>query len=91
MDLPGTFTVRLRASSGRTMEMGAYYLTSFLYEYSRALLERAIAGDYQFLDWFNSAGRLFYSESCGGEYGAFKDHAQGELLLSVYGDSYDNR
>jgi benzoyl-CoA reductase/2-hydroxyglutaryl-CoA dehydratase subunit BcrC/BadD/HgdB len=32
------------------MEMGTYYLTSFLCEYSRALLERAIEGGYQFLD-----------------------------------------
>ncbi len=50
MDLPGLFTVRLRAPRTGSMEMGTYYLTSFLCEYSRALLERAIEGGYQFLD-----------------------------------------
>lgn len=50
MDLPGTFTVRLRAPRTGSMEMGTYYLTSFLCEYSRALLERAIEGGYNFLD-----------------------------------------
>ena len=50
LDLPGTFTVRLRAPRTGSMEMGTYYLTSFLCEYSRAILERAIEGGYQFLD-----------------------------------------
>lgn len=50
LELPGTFTVRLRAPRTGSMEMGTYYLTSFLCEYSRALLERAIEGGYQFLD-----------------------------------------
>lgn len=50
LDLPGTFTVRLRAPRTGSMEMGTYYLTSFLCEYSRALLERAIEGGYQFVD-----------------------------------------
>lgn len=50
LDLPGTFTVRLRAPRTGSMEMGTYYLTSFLCEYSRALLERAMEGGYQFLD-----------------------------------------
>lgn len=50
MELPGAFTVRLRAPRTGSMEMGTYYLTSFLCEYSRALLERAIEGGYQFLD-----------------------------------------
>lgn len=50
MDLPGTFTVRMRAPRTGSMEMGTYYMTSFLCEYSRALLERAIEGGYNFLD-----------------------------------------
>lgn len=50
LNLPGAFTVRLRAPRTGSMEMGTYYLTSFLCEYSRALLERAIEGGYQFLD-----------------------------------------
>jgi len=32
------------------MEMATYYMTSFLCEYSRALLERAIEGGYNFVD-----------------------------------------
>ena len=32
------------------MEMGTYYMTSFLCEYSRALLERAIEGGFNFAD-----------------------------------------
>lgn len=50
LNLPGTFTVRLRAPRTGSMEMATYYLTSFLCEYTRALLERAIEGGYQFLD-----------------------------------------
>lgn len=50
LELPGVFTVRLRAPRTGSMDMGTYYMTSFLCEYSRALLERAIEGGYQFLD-----------------------------------------
>lgn len=50
MDLPGLFTVRLRAPRTGSMEMGTYYMTSLLCEYSRALLERALEGGYSFLD-----------------------------------------
>ena len=50
MDLPGTFTVRLRAPHTASMEMGTHYLTSMLCDFSRALLERAIEGGYNFLD-----------------------------------------
>lgn len=50
LNLPGAFSVRLRAPRTGSMEMGAYYLTSFLCEYSRALLERAIEGGFNFAD-----------------------------------------
>ncbi len=49
MDLDGTFTVRLRAPRSGSLDISTYYLTSFLCEYSRALLERAIEGGYRFL------------------------------------------
>ena len=42
MDLPGTFTVRLRAPRSGSFDMATYYMTSFLCEFSRAILERAI-------------------------------------------------
>lgn len=50
LNLDGTFSVRLRAPRTGSMEMGTYYLTSFLCEYSRALLERAIEGGFNFAD-----------------------------------------
>ncbi len=50
VNLKGTFSVRLRAPRTGSMEVGTYYLTSFLCEYVRALLERAVEGGYNFLD-----------------------------------------
>ena len=50
LNLAGTFSIRLRAPRTGSMEMATYYLTSFLCEYSRALLERAIEGGFKFAD-----------------------------------------
>ena len=50
LNLPGVFSVRLRAPRTGSIEMATYYMTSFLCEYSRALLERAIEGGYNFVD-----------------------------------------
>ena len=50
LNLPGTFSVRLRAPRTGSMEVATYYLTSFLCEYSRALLERAVEGGFNFAD-----------------------------------------
>ena len=50
LNLAGTFSIRLRAPRTGSMEMAPYYLTSFLCEYSRALLERAIEGGFKFAD-----------------------------------------
>lgn len=50
LNLPGTFSVRLRAPRTGSIEMASYYMTSFLCEYTRALLERAMEGGYQFTD-----------------------------------------
>ena len=50
LNLEGLFSSRLRAPRTSSMEMATYYLTSFLCEYSRALLERAIEGGYNFAD-----------------------------------------
>ncbi len=50
LNLDGCFSVRLRAPRTGSMEMGTYYLTSFLCEYTRALLERAIEGGFNFAD-----------------------------------------
>lgn len=50
LNLPGSFSVRLRAPRTGSIEMATYYLTSFLCEYTRALLERAMEGGYNFAD-----------------------------------------
>ena len=50
LNLPGAFSTRLRAPRTGSMEMATYYMTSFLCEFSRALLERAIEGGYNFAD-----------------------------------------
>ena len=50
LNLPGAFSTRLRAPRTGSMEVATYYLTSFLCEYSRALLERAMEGGYNFAD-----------------------------------------
>ena len=50
LNLPGTFSVRLRAPRTGSIEMATYYTTSFLCEYTRALLERAIEGGFNFTD-----------------------------------------
>lgn len=50
INLGNVFGVRMRAPKTGSLEMGTYYMTSFLCEFSRALLERALEGGYQFLD-----------------------------------------
>lgn len=50
LNLPGCFSVRLRAPRTASMEMGTYYMSSILCEGCRAILERAIEGGYEFLD-----------------------------------------
>lgn len=50
LNLPGCFSVRLRAPRTGSIEMGTYYMTSLLCECCRALLERAIEGGYEFLN-----------------------------------------
>ena len=50
LNLGNSFSVRLRAPHTGSMDISTYYMTSFLCEYSRALLERAIEGGYNFAD-----------------------------------------
>ena len=50
MNLEGIFSTRLRAPNTGSMDISTYYMTSFLCEYSRALLERAIEGGFNFAD-----------------------------------------
>lgn len=50
LNLPGCFSVRMRAPRTGSMEMGTYYMTSLTCEYCRALLERGLEGGFRFLD-----------------------------------------
>jgi len=49
-NLDGAFSVRLRAPRTGSLDMSTYYMTSFLCEYTRALLERAMEGGFNFAD-----------------------------------------
>jgi benzoyl-CoA reductase/2-hydroxyglutaryl-CoA dehydratase subunit BcrC/BadD/HgdB len=50
VNLPGCFSVRLHAPNTGTMDIATYYMTNLLCEPSRALLERAIEGGFNFSD-----------------------------------------
>ena len=50
LNLGSAFSVRLRAPRTNSMEMATYYMTSLLCEYTRALLERALEGGFNFAD-----------------------------------------
>ncbi len=50
MNLGNCFSVRLRAPNTGSVDIATYYMANSACEYSRALLERAIEGNYNFLD-----------------------------------------
>ncbi len=50
VNLPGTFSIRLHAPNTGSMDIATYYMTNLLCEPSRALLERAIEGGFNFAD-----------------------------------------
>lgn len=50
LNLPGIFSVRLRAPRTGSTEMGNYYLSPIFCEACRAILERALEGGFDFLD-----------------------------------------
>ena len=50
LNLDGAFSVRLFAPNTGSMDIATYYLTNLLCEPSRALLERAIEGGFNFAD-----------------------------------------
>ncbi|MBR3868167.1 MAG: 2-hydroxyacyl-CoA dehydratase [Clostridia bacterium] len=52
------FSVRLRAPRTGSMDIATYYMSNFLCGYSKAILERAIEGGYNFLN------ALLSSETC---------------------------
>lgn len=58
LNCPGCFSVRLRAPRTGSLDIATYYMSNFLCGYSKAILERAIEGGYNFLD------ALLGSETC---------------------------
>ena len=50
MNLGNAFGIRLHAPNTGSMDIATYYMTSFLCETTRALLERAIEGGFNFAD-----------------------------------------
>lgn len=50
MNLGDCFSIRLTAPNTGSMDIGSYYLTNLLCETSRALLERAVEGGFNFAD-----------------------------------------
>ena len=52
------FSVRLRAPRTGSMDIATYYMSNFLCGYSKAILERAIEGGYNFLNG------ILASETC---------------------------
>lgn len=50
LDLPGCFSVRLRAPRCASPDIATYYLSARTCHYSRSLMERALEGGYNFLD-----------------------------------------
>ncbi len=50
LDLPGCFSVRLRAPNCSTPVMATYYMSGRTCHYGRSLMERALEGGFNFLD-----------------------------------------
>ena len=49
LNLPGCFSVRLRAPLTGSMDIAGYYMANFICDYSKSLLERGIEGGFNFL------------------------------------------
>ena len=73
------FSVRLRAPRTGSMDIATYYMSNFLCGYSKAILERAIEGGYNFLN------ALLASETCS-EMNRTAEHF--ELLNLVPNDKF---
>ena len=50
LDLPGCFSVRLRAPRCTSPDMATYYMSNRTCHYGRSLMERALEGGFNFLD-----------------------------------------
>lgn len=50
LNIGNAFSIRLRAPRSGSLDIATYYMTNFLCEYTRAILERAIEGGFNFID-----------------------------------------
>ena len=76
LDLPGCFSVRLRAPRCTSPDIATYYMSSRVCHYARSLLERALEGGYTFLD------AQMATETCTATC-RFQEHLQQKHLDSV--------
>lgn len=76
LDLPGCFSVRLRAPRCESPDMATYYLSARICHYARSLMERALEGGYNFLD------AQMATETCTATC-RFQEHLQQKKLDSV--------
>ena len=76
LDLPGCFSVRLRAPRCTSPDIATYYMSSRVCHYARSLLERALEGGFNFLD------AQMAPETCTGPC-RFQEHLQQKHLDSV--------
>lgn len=76
LDLPGCFSVRLRAPRCTSPDIATYYMSSRVCHYARCLLERALEGGFNFLD------AQMATETCTGTC-RFQEHLQQKHLDSV--------
>ena len=76
LDLPGCFSVRLRAPRCSSPDIATYYLSARVCHYARSLMERALEGGYNFLD------AQLATETCTATC-RFQEHLQQKGLDSV--------
>ena len=76
LDLPGCFSVRLRAPRCTSPDIATYYMSARVCHYARSLLERALEGGFNFLD------AQMATETCTGTC-RYQEHLQQKHLDSV--------
>ena len=76
LDLPGCFSVRLRAPRCTSPDIATYYMSARVCHYARSLMERALEGGYNFLD------AQMATETCTATC-RFQEHLQQKHLDSV--------
>ena len=76
LDLPGCFSVRLRAPRCTSPDIATYYMSSRVCHYARSLMERALEGGFNFLD------AQMATETCTATC-RFQEHLQQKHLDSV--------